>query len=404
MISRGYAELPLHEGHVPPYLLQYMKRLGKAIIMYIVNNFGPETVVKRLSDPLWFQAFNNVIGMDWDSSGSTTVVLYVLKSFANVDALNEVGFAVLGGKGGDAREVKNEVEKLSKYGLDPGYYKYISKLSAKIDSSALQDGYSLYIHGLIVSESGVWTVVQQGMNIEKKMARRYHIHTDYLTSEKDPHSGIACNLKSYALNLVDTDSWRTRRTIMDLLSNPRQTLRDIMYVNRLIKQDKTLEQWIKSMGTTTDLGSRYRGVVEVRKVNLLFYRPITSINRIEKTLEILTKKVVESFNELLIQEGVGPEFIRALALVADIIYNDTPSFRDPVTHAIDPFAYAFAHGGKDGIPFPVRYDVMKETIEFLEEAINNANLDGKLKRRALENLHSYWVSIQKVFESKENKE
>jgi hypothetical protein len=175
-------------------------------------------------------------------------------------------------------------------------------------------------------------------------------------------------------------------------------------VNRLIKQDKTLEQWIKSMGTTTDLGSRYRGVVEVWKVNPLFYRPITSINRIEKTLEILTKKVVESFNELLIQEGVGPEFIRALALVADIIYNDTPSFRDPVTHAIDPFAYAFAHGGKDGIPFPVRYDVMKETIEFLEEAINNANLDGKLKRRALENLHSYWVSIQKVFESKENKE
>lgn len=401
MINQGFAELPLHEGHVPPYLLQYMKRLGKAISMYIVEVFGPETIVKRLSDPLWFQAFNNVIGMDWDSSGSTTVVLYVLKSFANVDTFSEAGFAVLGGKGVDVREVKYEVEKLSRYGLDPQLLKYVSRLSAKIDSTALQDSYALYIHGLIVAENGIWTVVQQGMNIEKKMARRYHINTDYLTSEKDPHSGIACNTKSYALNLIDIESWRTKRTMLDLLSNPRQILKDIAYVNRLFKQDKTLEQWIKKPSNSIDLDHVHKDLTVLKNINPLFYRPISNIARVEKTLDVLTKKTVESFDELLMLENVGPEFVRALALVADVIYSDTPSFKDPVTHAIDPFAYAFAHGGKDGIPFPVRFDIMKETIEFLEDAINNANMEGKLKRKALANLYRYWHSLQKAFETRE---
>lgn len=392
MSIHGYAELPLHDGHVPPHLLYYMKRLGKAIAMYITDVFGPDALVKKLADPFWFQAFNNVIGMDWDSSGSTTVVLYVLKSFANVDTFNEVGFAILGGKGVDSRQVKNEVEKLNRYGLDSKYYKYVSKISAKIDGVVLQDSYSLYIHGLAVSSNGLWTVIQQGMNVDKRIARRYHIHTNYLTIEQNPHSGIACNLRSYALNLIDIESRKTRRAILDLLTNPRQIIRDISYVNRLLNQDKSLEQWIKRTNEKSpNIDHSVRSLVNV---NPLFYKPVTNILRIEKTLNNLVNKAIDSFDTLVLQENVGPEFIRALALVADLIYGDTPSFRDPVTHAIDPFAYAFAHGGKDGIPFPVKIEIMKETIEFLEDAINNANIDGKLKKKALDNLYRYWRSIQ----------
>jgi len=402
MVTRGYAELPLHDGHVPYHLLQYMKRLGRAIATYIIDVFGPETLVKRLSDPFWFQAFNNVIGMDWDSSGSTTVVLYVLKSFANVDTFKDIGLAVLGGKGSDSREVKTEVERLSRYGLDTSALSYISKFSAKIDSVAIQDGYKLYIHGLVVSEKGLWTVIQQGMNTMKKMARRYHIHSDHVTIERDPHSGIACNLRAHALNLVDPLSSRTRKTILDLLPNPRQVIRDIATVNRLIKREESLEKWLGRRLANEGykpLGKPH--MYSIPELEQSFYRPITNIITIERTLNILTNRVINTFDDLMVQENVGAEFIRALALVADVIYGDTPSFRDPVTHAIDPFAYSFAHGGKDGIPFPVKFDVMRETIEFLEDAINSANLDAKQKRKALENLYNYWRSLQSALEDVE---
>ncbi len=393
MSVHGYAELPLHDGHVPPHLLYYMKRLGKAIAMYIVDAFGPDTLVKKLADPLWFQAFNNVIGMDWDSSGSTTVVLYVLKSFANVDTIEEAGFALLGGKGLDSRKIKNEVEKLARYGLDVERYKYLSKISAKIDGTVLQDGYTLYIHGLAVSRNGLWTVIQQGMNVVKRVARRYHIHTNYLTIEQDPHSGIACNLRAYALNLIDLESRKARKTILDLLTNPRQLIREVSYINRILKQEKSLEQWVKRTNSGDNIKVNY-DIRNSANINPLFYKPITNISRIERTLNNFVNKTIDSFDALVIQENVGPEFIRALALVADIIYGDTPSFRDPVTHTIDPFAYAFAHGGKDGIPFPVKLDIMRETIEFLEDAINNADIESKLKKKALENLYWYWHSIQ----------
>lgn len=394
MAVQGYAELLLHDGHVPPHLLYYMKRLGKAIAMYIVDEFGPQTIVKRLADPLWFQAFNNIIGMDWDSSGSTTVVLYVLKSFANVDTLESTGFAILGGKGADSRRVKEEVEAIARHGLDPENLLYISRLSAKIDSTALQDGYSLYIHGLVVSEDGAWTVIQQGMNIESKLARRYHIHSATVTAEMDPHSGIACNTVSRVLNLLDQQSSRARKTIVDIALRPREALRDIIAVNRALKKDETLTQWLRK--TSSDRYVNPANISTLVKANPLFYRPVTDINRIEHVLNSLTNYTINTFDDLLILRNVGPEVVRALALVADVIYGDRPSFKDPVTHAIDPFAYSFAHGGKDGIPFPVRYDIMRETIQFLEDAINNARIEYKLKRRALENLYRYWRRLQEA--------
>lgn len=385
MYIKGSAELPLHEGHVPPILLQYMKRLGKAIALYIIDAFGPEKLVEKLSDPLWFQAFNNVIGMDWDSSGSTTVVLYVLKDFANIYTFNDIGIAVLGGKGEDSRNVVDELNILSKNSdVDADVFRYISLLSAKIDGIALQDGYSLYIHSLILSHNSLWTVVQQGMNTNTKMARRYHIHNN-LTVEKDPHSGIACNSINRAINLIDYTSKGVRKVIIDTISStsPNILIKNIADINRMLKGNKSLEQWFrKSSGRD---GLIYRDINHGE--NPLLYRPIVNMNRIEQTLHKLAEIKPSNFEELLILRGVGAETIRALTLIADIIYGEKPSSKDPVTHPFDPFIYSYAHGGKDGVPYPIKLNVMKETIEFLEEAIEEAKIDAKIKRKALERLY-----------------
>jgi len=402
----GIAELPLHDGHVPPWLLVYMKKLGKAIVEYIVDEFGPSELVRRLSDPFWFQAFNNVIGMDWDSSGSTTVVIYVLKSFANVDTFKDIGFAVLGGKGSDARKVLEELAKLSRYSnLDTHVLEYVSRLSAKIDSVALQDGYTLYIHSLIVSEDGLWTVIQQGMNLEIKMARRYHIHGvgRSITVEKDPHSGIACNKMHRVLNLVDEESKDSRRAILDIVSDtePRKIVEYLHTVNRVLRRVGSLTRWMKS-STKRDESIDEKSLQVRASLNPRFYRPITDINRIEMVLKKLYEYKPRTFEEMLALRGLGPEAIRALALIADVIYNARPSFRDPVTHPIDPFIYAYAHGGKDGIPFPVRPDLMRQSIEFLRRAIEESKLEEKYRRQALRRLARYIASVVESVNQRES--
>uniref|UniRef100_A0A7J3IA14 DUF763 domain-containing protein n=1 Tax=Ignisphaera aggregans TaxID=334771 RepID=A0A7J3IA14_9CREN len=386
MHVKGSAELPLHTGHVPPGLLQYMKKLGRAIALYIIDVFGPDKLIERLSDPLWFQAFNNVIGMDWDSSGSTTVVLYVLKDFANVYTFNDLGIAVLGGKGIDSRYILDEADILDRSGdVDVDNLKYISMLSAKIDSAALQDGYSLYIHSIILSRNNTWTVIQQGMNTDLKMARRYHIY-NMVTAETDPHSGIACNSIGKALNLVDHSSKSIRRTIIDLINSasPSILVRKIAEINRMLKNNLSLESWISKGNSLHNLSS----IKDVDPMeNPLLYKPIININRIERALHVLSDIKPSSFEELLILKGVGAETMRALALIANLVYGEEPSSKDPVTHPLDPFIYSYAHGGKDGVPYPIKLSVMRETIAFLEEAIAEARIDIKIKRKALERLH-----------------
>ncbi len=390
MYIKGSAELPLHEGHVPPELLYHMKRLGKAIALYIIDVFGPNELVERLSNPLWFQAFSNVIGMDWDSSGSTTVVLYVLKDFANVYTFNDLGITILGGKGLDSRYIADELAILDRSGngsIDINTVRYVSILSAKVDSIALQDGYPLYIHSLILSQNGLWTVVQQGMNIAMRMARRYHIH-NMITVEKDPHSGIACNSIGKAINLIDHSSKGIRKSIVDLINStpPSILIRNIADINRILKNNLSLERWIVRSGIPYGLDIAVAKNINPME-NPLLYRPITNINRIEQSLRILASIKPQNFEELLVLKGVGAETLRALTLIANIIYGEKPSSRDPVTHPLDPFIYSYAHGGKDGIPYPIKLDVMKETIKFLEEALEEAKIDVKTKRRALERLH-----------------
>jgi len=378
-MSTGYTDLPLHSGHVPKWLADLMKRLSYAILEIIVDEYGPDKVVEKLSNPLWFQAFNNIIGMDWDSSGSTTVTTGILKE---VTWKADLGVIVVGGKGEKARKVVNEIdiiaEKFNFTSSKVETLKRASKLTAKVDSSLLQDNYQLYHHSIIISEDGNWCVVQQGMNVDLKMARRYHWYSKALKSYViEPHSGIACNRVDYALNLIDKDAKGARKTILDLArENPNNVINDMKRALRVVRGIHPLTHWLKDV---KDEDVRYRTI---------YYKPVKPTRTLVRTLRKLYEITPSKLEDMLLVKGVGPSTIRALVLVSDLIYNEPPSWKDPVTHPYDPFIYAYAFGGKDGVPYPVNRKVMEETISILEEAINKAKIGETERLKALRRLRN----------------
>ena len=377
----GIADLPLHEGHVPLWLIRLMKRMARALVEIIVEEYGPDKFVIRLSNPLWFQAFNNIIGMDWDSSGSTTVTLGILKEVLKD---GQLGVMVLGGKGRKARKVPEEiVEACSKLNISSSIEKELikaSKLSAKVDSAMLQDGYMLYHHSMILSNTGLWAIVQQGMNVDIGMARRYHWLSKNMQSfVRKPHTAIAGKKNPASLNLIDEDIEKTRKTILDLArENPRKFITQYLEALRILKKQHQITSWITMSKASISMVSF--------KPRLIYYAPLTSAERIMKVLGKVYEAQPRTLEEMLIQRGVGPSVIRALTLVSDLIYNEPPSWNDPITHPYDPFKYTFAVGGKDGIPYPVNRRVMSEVVENLEEIVCRAKIGDKEKLRALRRL------------------
>ncbi len=381
MSLSGVAELPLHDGHVPAWMARYMKRLLRAIVAVIVEEYGPGELVRRLANPLWFQALNNAIGMDWDSSGSTTVLIGLLRQVA--DENPELGIVVAGGKGALARRVPEELEKraerLGRARLEE--LVEASRLSAKTDTCLLQDGYTLYHHAIVVAETGEWTVVQQGMNTEARLARRYHLQgprSGDLTLE--PHTGIATARREEAvLDLTSRTSLEARKTILDLArQSPRKTLREVYEAQRLLLGVPPITVWT---GQTARL--------RLEPKALLFYRPQPKPPRhIGEALRRIYEANPRSIRELVLVEGVGPAVLRSLALVAELVYGATASHEDPADTPIDPFRYAYVVGGKDGVPFPFNPRLAREVIEFLEDAIQKARLGDREKLRALRRLRS----------------
>lgn len=386
MVLSGYADLPLHDGHVPQWLARLMKKLGKEILRIVIMELGSEGLLRRLSNPLWFQAFNNAIGMDWDSSGSTTVTTAIIK-----ESLNDLGvnIRVAGGKGELALRTPNEILG---YGNELGINSSVinelikySKLSAKVDSVLLQDGFSLYHHAMVFDDRGKWVVIQQGMNLGVKLARRYHIA--WFTSTKideNPHSGIASNYRGTALNLVDAASRRCKEVILDLMNeNPKKVVRMIADVNNVLKGIKALDYFTDIKSTAYNLRDR------VITSNITYYRPVkldkTLLNKLMKVYEIKPSNIEEA----LLIPSVGSEVYRALSLISELIYREPPSLSDPVTDPYDPFKYAFTVGGKDGIPFPVKRELMIRVIKELDDIIKEAELERRERLIALRNLRKY---------------
>ncbi|ACP37137.1 DUF763 domain-containing protein [Saccharolobus islandicus] len=379
MEVEGIADLPLHTGHVPPWLVPIMKRLAKAIVEIMILELGPQKVVERFSNPLWFQGFNNIIGMDWDSSGSTTVTLGILKDITNPKVH---GFAVLGGKGKNALKVPDEVDMLI-FDVDKNKIKNISKIVAKVDSTLVQDGHQLYHHTMLVTEDGKWSIIQQGMNLETKFARRYHWkETDNFVVE--PHSAISGIKTNVVVNVIDRDKDRTRKLILDLLrENPNKIVSLYTQAMAMLKGQSTLDMWIKG-------GS----IAFVSKEARLIYMKPVDVNRIKQVLREMYESNPLTFEEALIN-GLGPSTARALYLIADLIYNEPPSYKDPMNYPYDPFKYAFAIGGKDGIPYPVNRKAAWEVIYTLEDFITRAKLEEGDKRLALRKLKELSKGIEK---------
>jgi hypothetical protein len=377
MEIEGIADLPLHTGHVPSWLIPIMRKLSRAILDIMLIEWEPEKVVERLSNPLWFQAFNNVIGMDWDSSGSTTVTLGILKEVVNP---KDDGLAVLGGKGKNALKVPEELHSLN-FDIDADKLANISRLVAKVDTTLVQDGHQLYHHSMLVTEKGYWGIIQQGMNEETKFARRYHWkNTENFTV--DPHEAIA-GKKGIAVNIIEKQKENTRKLVLDLLrQDPRKIINELQQAKAILKGQATIESWIN--------GASFVGISKEAKI--IYMRPLDE-RKIKPILEKLYESNPENLEEALL-EGLGPSTAKALYLISDLIYREPPSYNDPVNMPYDPFKYAYAIGGKDGIPYPVNRRVAEEVIITLEDIIQKAKLESSEKKFSLNKLRGLSIGIK----------
>ncbi len=347
----GVANLPLHGGKAPRWLFNRMKVLAEKILELIAIEFGPEEIVKRLSDPFWFQSLGNVMGFDWHSSGLTTTTTGAIK-----EALKkigpEIGVFMAGGKGRTSRKTPDELRIIGeKFGINAEPLIYASRMAAKVDSTAIQDGYQIYHHTIIFTRSGLWAVVQQGMNERTRYARRYHwIKTENFVNA--PHTAIVTEKKSkFVIDTVAKDAGQARKVITELSrENP----------DKILKELKNLRE--------LNLPARHQ----------LLLRDINP-DRIKKIFISTYERQPENFESLLGIRGLGPKSLRALALLSDVIYGAPPSYTDPAI-------YSYAHGGKDGIPYPVDRKLYDNSIEILERAIKESNLGREEKLKALRRL------------------
>ena len=360
MKRSGSADLPLHYGYVPRWLAERMAKLGLAITEAVIADYGKEEVLRRLSDPFWFQSFGAVLGMDWHSSGVTTSVMGALKRSINPNA-KQLGLYVCGGKGKFSKETPAELVKIAAItGLDGNELVYSSKLSAKVDNTAIQDGFQLYTHNFILTDKGDWAVVQQGMHPGDKTARRYHWHSDNLSSFiEEPHTAICGRNQGQILNLTAFEAGDTRQGIMSI----------------------TKEQPEKMIREFQHLVMPNHHEVFAGDVNL---------KRLGTVLWLAHEQELNKFEDLLLLQGVGPRTIQSLTLVSEVIHGTPSRFADPAR-------FSFAHGGKDGNPFPVPTKVYDETISILHDAVNKAKLGVSEKNEAIRKLHQLAAGKEKDF-------
>ena len=348
----GIANLPLHYGKAPAWLFGRMRKLARAIILIMAEEEGPEEIIRRLSDPFWFQAFGCALGFDWHSSGLTTTVCGALKAGLK-GTERDTGLYICGGKGTVSRKTPDEIRSYSsKIPVDGEELVYASRLSAKVDNTALQDGYQLYQHSFLFTSRGSWAVIQQGMNEETGYARRYHWMKEGMRSfVSEPHRAICCDRRGETLNLTARESSRARDGIVEITRlTPVETLTELKTITRL------------------DLPPRHN----ILPRDLLSTRMINLVRRLEEERP-------DSFESALLVQGLGPKSMRALNLLSELIYGTRAATRDPAR-------YSFAHGGKDGIPFPVEREVYDRSISLLEEMLDKSRIDYYDKRRAFASL------------------
>jgi hypothetical protein len=357
-MKTGVAHLPLHYGKAPSWLFQRMKSLAREITFFVVDAYGTQEMLSRLSDPFWFQAFGCALGFDWHSSGVTTTVCGALKEGIR-GMEKELGFYMAGGKGRASRKTPLEIEEICEQRAIEGTpLIYASRMSAKVDSAGVQDGYDIYHHAFFFTETGQWAVVQQGMNDATRYARRYHWLSEGIKDFVcEPHWAVCCDQRDGGLNLVAQESERTRQAITELSHE---------------KPDVLIAE-----------GRR------AAELHLPRDHPVPEEEgRLERLGKIFTQiydRSPSNFEELLGIKGVGPKSLRALSLISELVHGVKPSFRDPTR-------FSFAHGGKDGHPYPVDRKVYDQTIAVLKGAIEKARVGDREKMDAIRRL-SHFTNI-----------
>jgi hypothetical protein len=379
-LKRGTVNLPLHHGQAPSYLVKRMIKLSSAISTIIIEENGTKEFFKRISDPLWFQAFGCVLGFDWHSSGLTTVVTGVLKQSLNSE---QHRITISGGKGKNSTKPKYEIKTLAEknYNLSTSkinHLLYASKMSAKIDNSAIQDGFNLYHHMIFFDEDGNWTIIQQGLNEKYKLARRYHWISDNLINYIiEPHKGIIGQERiPLCLNMTSKEAEENRKSCVDLVKEGSNSIQSYIYKIMETNTLEKLDKWI----SLNRLDSDGNNFVEQRYSHIEKYEMPRKINW--KTMDELYDISPTNYEHLISQNGVGPSTVRALALISEIIYGNRASWSDPVK-------YNYAHGGKDGVPYPIARNTYDNSIKYLSEAINGSEIEKIEKISSLKRLSMY---------------
>ncbi len=366
----GSADLPLHGGQVPHWLAARMARLGRVITEAVVHHYGRDEFLRRLAHPFWFQSFGAVLGMDWHSSGITTSVMGALKR-GLVPLQRELGIHICGGRGSHSRRTPAELLAVGEQvGIDGAALARTSRLVAKVDSAAVQDGFDLYLHSFVVTDDGAWTIVQQGMNTERRQARRYHWLSHGLQSFVDqPHAAIAGPHQGEIVNLTDHRADASRGCQVELAhADP----------DRVVDTVRKL---------------RERDVVAAPHLHMPAHHDVrlsdVLLRRLRATLAVAADCAPRDFAELLLVPGVGARTVFALALVSEVVHGAPCRFSDPAR-------FSFAHGGKDGHPFPVPVKVYDETIRVMRAAVERAKLGADDKLVAIRQLDEQARVLERV--------
>ena len=378
MRRAGTADLILHPGYAPAWLVRRMIRLAGSIFAIIVDEYGLKEVLARLSNPIFFQACSNVLGFDWDSSGSTTVTCNAIKQAL---ARADLGIKAAGGKGKYSLMAPREIDEIGRnFDLseeERAKIRYSSRMAAKVDNAAIQAGYQLYHHTIFISKDGDWTVIQQGMNPEFKTARRYHWLSSKVRSfVLEPHQGIVGDrVHDRVLDMTASRSEEARKISVELIREGVNRLRRLY--EGILNRQRLLTDWFSQSEMDAAAIAKYKHDA---------YR--VAFKGIDwKAIEKAWKLEPQNYEELLAIPGIGPKTVRGLALVSELIYGEPPCWEDPVK-------YTFAFGGKDGIPFPVERKAMDEATALLEEAVSQAKLSDRERYRLLRKLANWRIKLE----------
>ncbi len=379
MIHRGVASFGLDTGHCPPWLFERMVKLGRAMVHVLIAEYGPDEFVRRMADPGWFQSLGTVLAFDWNASGLTTILTAALKEAIRGEE-RDLGVFICGGKGKTSRKTPDEIvswgERLALPGTATQNLVYNSKMSAKVDSALVQDGFQLYHHSFIFSKNGAWTVVQQGMNAEKGSARRYHWFSENVHDlVNEPHAGISSPVTlNRVLDLTSQRSDKTRAISTELVqAGYAPLMKDINLIRRFSSNLSQAALFENHEGMRLALANfeskEFKSHPVVRE-------DFNKSKYLEKVLALVTDRKPENYEQLVSLPGVGPKTLRALALVGEVVYGARPSYEDPAR-------YSFAHGGKDATPYPVDKPTYDQTIQIMSAAVRKAALPMEEKRKAL---------------------